>query len=254
MRFGLCTSPDRAATLKAQGWDYVEISASRDLADDENYAQLPRLADGGLPLLAANSLVRAHRITGPEADPAALDGYMATVIDRAVTVGVQTLVFGSAGARDVPDGFDRPTARRQVADFLRRAGALAAPRGITIAIEPLHEGESNLLNGIAEAAEMARTVDRPAVRCLIDSYHHWKASEPPADVAAALPLIAHVHVADLENLAAPGESGASDYRPLFAALKSGGYAGAISVECAPFDLAARGRAVLTFLRHEWEAA
>lgn len=254
MRFGFCSSPDSSDVLKAQGWDYIEISASRDLADDEGQAHLAAAQRDSLPTLAANSLVRTLKITGPEADPAALTHYMTRAIDRAAASGVGVLVFGSAGARNVPDGFDRHAAERQIIDFLQRSGDLAATRNLTIAIEPLHRGEANILTGVKEAARFARAADSPAVRCLIDSFHHWKEQESLDDLAEAMPLIAHVHVADLANRAAPGQSGSSDYRPFFRTLKAGGYDGLCSVECAPFNLETRGEAALNFLRQEWDAA
>ena len=248
MRFGFCTSPDRAALLQAQGWDYIEVSASADLQADSPPLDLP------LPALAANSLVRALKIVGPDADPDALRTYMAGVIDRAAAAGLSVLVFGSAGARNVPDDFDRTEAMRQIVAFARMSGELAAARGITVVVEPLERGESNVLNTVAEGAALVDKANTPGFRCLVDSYHFWKESDSVDALAAAMPHIAHVHVADLEGRAAPGESGSSEYRPFFRTLKEGGYDGLCSVECRPVDLETRGPAVLDFLRREWEAA
>ena len=51
-------------------------------------------------------------------------------------------------------------------------------------------------------------------------------------LAAAMPHIAHVHVADLEGRAAPGESGSSDYRPFFRTLKKAATTGCAASSAA----------------------
>ena len=45
------------------------------------------------------------------------------------------IVFGSGGARRIPDGFDRTRAWAQLVDFGRRIGPLAEERGVTIAMQ-----------------------------------------------------------------------------------------------------------------------
>ena len=62
--------------------------------------------------------------------------------------------------------------------------------------------------------------------------------------------IAHVHVADLEGRTPPGESGTSDYRPIFRAAQAAGYDGLISVESKSFD-ADSGARSLEFLKRQW---
>jgi sugar phosphate isomerase/epimerase len=98
-----------------------------------------------------------------------------------------------------------------------------------------------------------RAVNHPHLGCLVDSYHFWQENEPLENVAAAVPRILHVHVADQAGRVPPGESGSGDYRPLFHALKAGGYDGNISVE-ADFPQALireKGAAVLNYLKTQW---
>jgi sugar phosphate isomerase/epimerase len=167
---------------------------------------------------------------------------------------VKILVFGSGGARNVPDGFDRTKANRQIEDFARSAAdaAAAAVSDVTIAIEPLNRGECNILNTLAEAAAIARRIAHPNLRVLVDTYHLWLEEEPLQHVADAMDLVAHVHVADKDGRVPPGESGTSDYRALFRILKSGGYDSRMSVEASRFDVAGRGAAVLSFLKQQWK--
>ena len=244
--FGVVTRPEHADALRAVGWDFVEANAWKDLAggdapdrdDDAAWRRdaMPTLTGRALPVAAcAGLLPGTPKVVGPETDDAATDAYLARVLRRAAAAGVNTLVFGSGKARNVPDGFDRGRAAAQITDFLKRSAPVAAEHGVTIAVEPLNRGECNLVNTVAEAMTHVRAVGHPSVQCLLDTYHLWVEGEPADHVRDAMPHVRHVHVADRDGRVAPGESGTSDYRPLFGALKAGGYDGGVSVECRDFD-------------------
>lgn len=256
MLFGICTTSDNAAAVRAAGWDYVEENAQGlfrgTLPDDQWHPP----ADVPLPILAANSLVPGTmKIVGPAADPDALRAYMDRVARRAAAVGVRTLVLGSGVARMVPAGFDPETAATQVVDFARAAADAVAPHGIDLVIEPLNRGECNLVNSVAEAARYVGSIDRPNCHCLVDTFHLWMEHEPLENVRRVGAGIRHVHVADLHGRVAPGLSGKADYRPLFRLLKQAGYDRTISFEGAPIpDFAATAPTVLAFLKGQWNEA
>ena len=209
-----------------------------------------------LPVLAANRLLPPTlKVTGPNADSVALKSYMTIVAERAQATGTRILVFGSGPARLVPIGFDRERARQQITEFCHMASDLCAARGITLVIEPMCRGESNIINSVAEAMEYVRAVNHPACKCLVDSYHSWLENEPITDIEQAMPWIAHVHLADVQDRRAPGETAQHDYRPLFAALQRGNYAGLITVESNDLAQFPDGAAsVLSFLKQQWTQA
>ena len=64
------------------------------------------------PLLASSAqfISGSLKITGPKVDPAALKAYVEVTLERTERAGVEVMVFGSGGARQVPDGFDRTKA------------------------------------------------------------------------------------------------------------------------------------------------
>lgn len=258
-QFGICISPEDAPAVRAAGWDFVEGHVQQlfqGTAPDAEWTGEARVRSAALPVPAANCLVPADlKIAGPTADLSRLRGYMGNVIRRAARCGTRTLVFGSGGARNVPDGFDRQQARRQIVEFVRAAAPVAAENGVTLVCEPLNRGECNIINSVAEAMEYVREVNHPAFQCLVDSYHFWLEDEPLANLREAMPWIKHVHVADKDGRVAPGQSGKSDYVPFFAVLKSGGYDGRISVEVSKFlDAPNSYGPVLQFLKTRWERA
>src|SRR4051794_32386920 len=116
MKFGICTSFDHAPAAKAAGWDYVEASVQSLLkgeVSDAEWDGMRQVGTSPLPTLAANMLVPANlKITGPDVNPEALRTYMDRVTRRAKQAGIETLVFGSGGARQVPEGFDRNKANQ----------------------------------------------------------------------------------------------------------------------------------------------
>ena len=255
MQLGVCTSPEKAATVQAAGFNFVEASTQallQGLLPDDQWTGLAQAKASPLPIPSANVLVPGSlKITGPDADLGRLRAYLATVMARAEQVGIRTLVFGSGGARNVPDGFPREQARDQIVAFARAAAELAAPHGVTVVIEPLNRKECNVINSVAEAMDYVRAADHPNLRCLVDSYHFWLEDEPLENLRQAMPWIRHVHVADKEGRVAPGESGQSDYRPFFRVLRDADYDGLIAIEGNFPDVAGRGPAVREYVFKQW---
>ena len=258
MQFGICSPTTLAADAHAGGWDFIEGNAQQMFKGTETDWQVPVSVSLTVPVVNA-MLPGALRVVGPSVDDAAIDAYMANVLQRAARSNVSTIVFGSGAARGVPDGFSRDEAARQITSFLKRTAPVAGAHGVTIVIEPLHRGECNIINTVAEAMTHVHAVDHPAVQCLVDSYHFWLENEPLENLAVAMPWIKHVHVADRDGRAAPGESKTSDYDAFFKVIKKGGYdargdKALCSVECRGLDLKSNGPAVLSFLRAAWSDA
>lgn len=234
MTLGVCCGPDLSHTFATAGFDYIEVNAQRHLmpqASDAEFAPMREaLASSVLPCRAANAfLPAALKVTGPAVDRAALDAYAATACRRAHDAGLAVIVFGSGGARQIPDGFPRESAWQQLLDFARIAGDHAAHHHITIAVEPLRRQECNVLATVAESAAFVRQLNHPAVRLLVDAFHWHANGESPDDIVAAAPLIVHTHVATYAQRLFPGDE-PCDFAPFFSALKQGGYAGSISIE------------------------
>jgi sugar phosphate isomerase/epimerase len=234
MQFGVCGDPRLAAVAARAGFDFAESSVESLLAprapEASFRAALAEMRGTGLPCPALNRLLPAElKVTGPAVDAAALDRYLDTALQRAEAAGVSILVFGSAGARQVPPGWDRAAAHGQLVDFCARLGPRAADHGVTIVVEPLNRVECNVLTTVAESAALVREVAHPAVRLLVDAYHFLRDQDSCADLAAHGDLLRHAHIATIPHRLAPGAE-PCDFAPFFAALARGGYRGRLSVE------------------------
>jgi len=257
MKLGLCTPVANAPAAKVAGFDFVEENVQSLLHAHDQTVDVWRGADlalsAPLPVPSANSMVPGHlKITGPQADSAALAKYMTIALSRARRVGITTIVFGSGAARAVPDGFSHSIAADQIVAFLRSIAPLADDNAVTIVVEHLNKKECNILNGLAEAADIVRRVNHPSVQLLFDSYHFWMDKLPISELKDNLALVRHVHLADRDARVAPGLSQTSDYRPIFNLLKSANYTGRVAIESAPFDIPTQGPQIASFVRSMWE--
>lgn len=258
-RYGICTSLNNSAAVKAAGWDFVEENVQslfKGNDPDDKYDGLARVKTSVLPVAAANCLVPGNmKITGPEVNMDSLCRYMTNALRRAGQANCRTLVFGSGGARQVPDGWDKAKATEQIIAFAKMAAPIAASHGVTIVLEHLNTKECNIVTTFEEELAIVQAVNHPNFRALLDTYHLWMDGLALATVTPLLPYIKHVHLADKDGRVAPGESKTADYRPVFALLKKGGYDAALSVEASGFnDIAGTGPRVLEFLKKQWSEA
>lgn len=228
MKLGFCTDPVTLAALPFRPeCDFIEghvVNFLTPEAPDTDFTpRAAALRACGYPMPAANVLLPAAlKCSGPDIDYARLDRYAHTVFRRCKEIGLTIIVFGSAGARMVPEGFPIAKAFEQYVDILRQFAPLAAEQGVTIVVEPLNRGECNLVNTILEGAEAVRRANHPAVRLLVDLFHMLRNGESPDDLVKVGSLIRHAHLAENRDRAAPGIHG-EDFRPFLRALRRVGY-------------------------------
>ena len=254
MQFGVCANPEDFACAKQAGADFVEGHVQNFLKpmDETWQPSVPRAALA-LPLVAYNCLFPADlRITGPGVDLARVEAYAERACRRARDMGSSIIVFGSGGARKVPDGWPRDLAEAQVVESMCAVGPVAKAAGVTIAMEHLNRGESNILNSLDEGMEYIRRANAPGISILCDLYHFTLEKEPLESLVRTQGLLTHVHIAEPVGRVAP-QPGMTGCRPFFRTLKSIGYDARISIECNWKDMKVELAPSLEFLRQEWKA-
>ena len=232
IKLGVCAAPDKSAPLAEAGFDYIEcgLSAIAALGDDEYKTALDALLKSPIRAEAFNIMMPASvPVVGPDARQANVRAYLDLALPRAAAMGCKVIVFGSGGARKVPEGYAACDAYDDLVAFLRAAGDRCGAYGIDIAIEPLNTSECNILNSVSEAVWIARRADHKNVKVLIDNYHAEKERQSLHEVRAAGAYMAHAHVSHPDRgFPRPGDG--YDYSAYFAALKDIGYTGRMSVE------------------------
>ena len=232
------------------GYDYIELSL-RDVAalDDAAFSALERrLEKSGLRSEACNNFFPPEqRITGPAFDLESLRRYTRGALSRARALGAEAVVFGSSGARNIPDGFPRDRAWRQIVDASRMIDDEAARFGITAAIEYHNRREANVLTSMNEAIVLHREVDRPRIQILFDYYHFAVEDEHLDAIRKAGRHLVHGHFAELADRAFPTEPKA-EYRDFLRTLAEIGYKGRISIEAYTKNFTADAEKALAMLR------
>lgn len=220
---------DRFDAAANAGFLSVEVQFPYDCPAKETQAALGR---NGLELVLINA--PPPNYTGGERGFAALPGGeerfdydMRRAFRYAQALGVQ-MVHVMAGEASGPQ------ARDTMIGNLQRA-ADAAPKGITLTIEPLcpQAMPGYFLNDYALAAEILAQVDRPNVVLQFDSFHAQMIHGDAAKVFDQYTdVIKHVQLGDTPRRGAPG-TGNIDFAALIHLIRQSGYQGYVSGEYIP---------------------
>jgi sugar phosphate isomerase/epimerase len=171
---------------------------------------------------------------------------MIHLIGLCAELGGSVLVHGSPKQRQIAPGETHAVALSRLQDALAQVALAAARVGVTYCIEPLSRRETSLVNTIAEAAALVRSIDHPNLRTMIDcsAAGLTEADPVPSLIDRWLPtgLIAHVQVND-PNRRGPGQGGMK-FAPILAGLRRQNYAGTVAVE--PFDYSPDGPTAAAF--------
>ncbi len=233
MMIGVASGPERLDKLDALGYDRIECAVSQiaDLPPDGVRELKRRLSEKTIALRSCNCLIPGgfpplYQDEGLQNSRA----YLTRVMPLLADVGVQTVVFGSGWFRRMPEDFPDAQRRGLVRDFLALAASVADENGITLVVEPLNRGETNVITTTAEAMEYIRELDRPNLKLLVDLYHFRLEREPLERLYAYAAYIRHVHVAEPTRRDFVRRTDAYDYAPFFRALREIGYDGAVILE------------------------
>ncbi len=252
VEIGICSRTQNFAKAVSYGFDYLEPSVSEIAAmSEEAFARFKQQVQGApIRCESFNGFIRSLRVVGNDVNPQALRNYMELSLERCRQLGGTIVVWGSASSRNVPPGFSREQAWKQIQSFLRLADEIAGSKGITVAIEPLRTQESNIINTGAEALRLVHEVHRPRIRMIIDYYHLRVMNEDPEIIWRARKEIVHFHFANPHGRLWPrSPSEDPEYGRFFELVKKIHYRGGISIE-ARGSFERDAQASLAFFRDE----
>jgi sugar phosphate isomerase/epimerase len=258
MRFGICAPLRQVVQLKEFPFDYLEEGVQRFLLPERPQQEFVALWHEAqnlpVPIEAVNALLPADLVLiatpTQQVDTPRLERYVKTTLQRAEQAGISMLVFGSGKARSCPPDYDRADALRQLSDHFARWSNWADQYHVRLVLEPLNYGESNMLNTVAESGAWLSHIPQAGASLLADLYHMRLNREAPDTLMPWVAHLSHVHLAEVEGRAAPGQHG-DDFRPYFRVLRKGGYDQRITIECHWHDLAAEVGPALAILHRQW---
>lgn len=258
VEIGVCTStptPELATRLADAGARYYEPTIAKAvMADDaETFDRtIAAWSQGGLSPRSANVFLPPSLPLVGDVDWDAVEAYLAESFRRMKALGIEVVVFGSGGARNVPEHLERAAALDQLERFMRLAAA-AADSEVVIALEHLRRQETNVFNTLEESGTFLREREVPGVRLVVDVYHLWEQEEDVSVVRRFADLAAHVHVCAPQRRA-PGPADGAALDPLLRTLADVGYSGRCSLECHWESLETQGPVAVAVLGEALERA
>lgn len=230
---GIVAPRPLAQIAEGCGADYVEptIVGNVVLIGDDGVVRLNPDFEGERYPSFAILVPGEVRVSDPAFDFERVRDYFAQVFAVLASVAEPgaKIVFGSGGARRIPDGVDRDAAQRRFAESLVEARDAAAAHGLRVMLEPLNRGETNLIHTLGEAAAFLDAHAIEGVLLVADLFHIEVEGESLSTVSEHIDRIGHAHIADAGRLWLG--SGDGSWREFVATLRAGGFAGPVSLEC-----------------------
>ena len=253
-RIGISTGIANNAILAAAGYSFVEENVRGFLVPAEPDSvfeqKLLLLKESKLPVEASNSFLPGNlKCVGPAPLHEEILKFGETAFRRAQMAGMKTIVFGSGGARAIPDGFSREEAKQQFISLCKQLAPVAKKYNVVISLEPLNTKECNFINSVAEGADIVKAVKHENFRLLADIYHMLMENESPSNITKYGDLLYHTHIAEKAGRSAPGVNN-EDFTPYFKALKDVKYEGRMSIECTWKNLEEQASGALSFMRNQ----
>ena len=262
MKFGCCLNMIASTedgigleyldSLCAIGFDYIELPlAEMMMLDEKEFVILKNKLDNSSVSceVCNNFFPKTMRLTGEDVNTELILEYVLKAVKRASIMGAKNIVFGSGYAKNVPEGYPIEEGYQQVVDLLSRIAPIVAEKNITIAIEPLRKEECNLINTFKEGCQLAKDVNHPNIKVLVDFYHFSVEKEPVENLYnEGQQFLQHVHFAKVEGRVFPTNIGDNDHLPFSNMLKEIGYQTRISIEAYSNDFIGDATKSLIFMK------
>lgn len=248
--YGVIVPQERALKALEAGADYVEptIVDNVVVAEGDGWVRNPNYQGPEQSPSFAILFPGNVRVSDPSFPSERVTAYLLAALPVIASTALPgaKIVFGSGAARAIPDGVDTAAGRARFAEVVAEARDIAEQNGLRIVLEPLNRDETNLLNSLEETVAFLDEFNIGDVPVVADLYHIMLEEEPFSVVQALGNRIGHAHIAD-SGRRPPGQ-GNWPLAPFVAALRDGGYAGTISIECNFTDFEPELTAALAHLR------
>lgn len=212
-----------------------EISAS------ERKAMMADMEDAGLDCVGLHWLLSPppeglHFTTPDEEVRSRTIDYMHELIDLSGDLGGPYMIFGSPSQRSTSEGQTVEEAMERFADGLAAVGDHAQKRDVMVLVEPLSSDQTDVVNTLAEAMEVVKMADHPAISTMFD-FHNTVDETEPMDVLIEkyAEHIHHVQIQEMDGRHLGTGDAETEFVPAFQAFKDVGYDGWISLEVFDFS-------------------
>ena len=235
---------DACRSMRRIGYTGIEIAPftlaeyPRDISADQRREYRDIIESEGLRFVGLHWLMvspKGLHVTTPDRELRERSWqHIADLIDLCADLGENgVMVFGSPKQRCTVDGLTPKEAAGNYVEGLASVAPHAQQRGVTILVEALPRNQCDVITTLAEAVEIVKQVNSPAVRTMFDTHNAVDESEPHAVlVDRYFDLIRHVHINEMDGRH-PG-TGNYDFKPVFDVLRRRAYQHWVSLEAFDF--------------------
>jgi sugar phosphate isomerase/epimerase len=228
--------------IKRSNFDYLELGVPwiNQRAFEVSHSDISKLINSyGLKVNAFCSLMPSDiKIVGPSVDISNISDYLNKVFSICSKLGGDTIVLGSGGSRNIPEGYSKAKAKEDMVTFLKLADDIISQNkyDLKIAIEPLNSKECNFIHSLQDAFELADLVNSSNIGITLDIFHAYRQEVPYLEeLDGVIKKVFHIHLSQPEDRKWPGHLNPAlnfDFKSFFKKLRTLEYQGNISVECA----------------------
>jgi sugar phosphate isomerase/epimerase len=239
---------DQCRIIADAGYTGVEVAAFtlvqesvRELTPEDRRGLVATMSGHGLECVGLHWLLtpppQGLHFTTPDAAVRAetLD-YFRDLIDFCGDLGGRVMIFGSPNQRSEVGGASVEDAKRYFAEGLAAVGDHAHSRDVKVLVEPLDTSQTNVVTTLAEAMEVVRMANHPAVGTMFD-FHNTKDETDDLEtlIRDYFDVIDHIQISEMDGTYLGTGTAVTDYVPSFQALKDLGYDKWISLEIFDFE-------------------
>lgn len=225
-------------TLVKQGVSEISAAQRRDMV---SVMKANGLACAGLHWLLAPPPQGLHFTTPDAAVRKRTVAYLNELIDFCGDLGAKAMIFGSPKQRNTV-GISIDQAKGYFADGLAAVADHAQARGVQVLIEPLDKSQTDVVNVTAEALDLIKQIDHPAIATMFDFHNTADETEDFVTIIKKYhEHIRHVHVQEMDGQYLGTGNARQAFVTAFQTLKDLGYERWVSLEV--FDFAPGGKVI-----------
>jgi len=244
---------EQCRIISNAGYKGVEVAAFtlvkegvEEISRDERSQIVSVMKDAGIECVGLHWLLAPppkglHFTTPDTAVREKTIAYFDKLIDFCGDLGGPYMIFGSPKQRSSV-GISVEEAKKYFAESLAKVADHAQQRGVKILLEHLPGSATDVVNTLAEALELAKQVNHPAIQIMFD-FHNTNDETEPFDVLLKKyhKHIHHVHIQEMDGKHMGTGTAVNDFVKALQTLKDLKYDKWISLEV--FDFSPGGKKI-----------
>lgn len=178
--------------------------------------------------------------------------YIEKAFYRMEKLSAEMIVFGSGGARKIPDSVEVDEGLRILENFIYKCNNLAEKHNMIFILEPLNRNESNFLPTVKSAYDLCKKLNLSNTKILADIFHMYVEKENFSVINETVDELYHVHINNPLTRGCPTLEENEVIRNFAKALRSASYNKTVTIESSFNNFSSEIGDALTYLKEVFE--